>query len=148
MKKWEVWWASFPFEERQMEKERPVIVVGFENNKIMAIKLTTHNVRRYDPFDIPITDWKKAGLNHKPTCRVAHRALIDREKFIGKIGKLSIKDQERVYSLYEKYLREEKEMQHRKPLAEQLKEAKESAPQRENQNKDRPEKEKEPEKER
>lgn len=153
MKEWEVWWASFPYEDSRVEKVRPVIVLEFRDTEINVAKVTTHEKRYYDLFDVRIKDWKLAGLKHPSVGRISKNISLERTKFIDKIGRLSIQDQKKVQFVYKKYLQQkekEEALENRKSLNEQLK-ALHSASrisEKENQNKDSPKKEKEPERER
>lgn len=154
MKKWEVWWASFPYEESRVEKVRPVIILKFRGSEISVAKLTTHEKRYYDLSDVRIKDWKEAGLKRPSVSRISKNTSLEKEKFIERMGKLSVRDRRKVQSVYKRYLQQKEREEtpenpeNRKFLDEQLKELHSSSPEKENQDKDRPEKEKEPEKER
>jgi len=110
MEVWEVWIAKFPYEEnRNIIKGRPVIIVNIDPLKILSIKVTTHTPRDDDKYDIPIIEWKEAGLREASTARIGKSMLLSPDKFIYKIGKLQDNDKTAIYIKYIEFTSDIKE---------------------------------------
>lgn len=102
---WEVWLADFPFEDLPNQvKERPVIILNTEPLCILATKVTTHNVRASDDYDVEIIEWKEAGLKQPSVARISKTISLNPQSFKHKIGDLSTNDQIRIMPKYIQYL--------------------------------------------
>lgn len=105
MNVWEVWFALFPYEENpDVLKPRPVIVLDTQTFEVLSTKVTSHNERDEDPYDVPILHWKESGLKHKSVARVAKTIQLDKDKFKYKIGTLKEEDQKRIEEAYIKFI--------------------------------------------
>lgn len=99
MKRWEVWYAKFPYEDdRRIEKVRPIVVLKCTPKKIIAIKLTSHKVR--ENSDIPIKKWKYTGLIKPTTARTSKCISLDRTKLLRRIGVLHNEDKREIVKMY------------------------------------------------
>lgn len=59
----EVWYANFPLEEDKTQSiPRPSIIVGIEEDYVIAIKITKHVPREEDEFDTIIINWEYARI--------------------------------------------------------------------------------------
>ena len=89
MNEGEVWFASFPLEEDQSKfKPRPVVILGIKGEEILSVKITKHDPRPKDPFDVTIIHWREAGLDRASTARVSKTMPLDKEHFAFKIGEM------------------------------------------------------------
>ena len=85
-KQWELWYANFPFEDKNISKDRPVIILSVQPLCVLSIKVTSHEVREADKYDVPITHWQEAGLKHESVARISKTVSLDNSKFRRKIG--------------------------------------------------------------
>lgn len=105
VQKGEVWFVEFPLEEDpERILNRPVIVLDENILGVLSVKITKHQPRTTDPYDIPILYWKKAGLRLASTARVSKVTLLSRDSFIFRIGKLCFEDIKRVEATYREFL--------------------------------------------
>lgn len=108
---WDIWLAKFPFEDKNEEKIRPVIVIDVDTEfpKVLCMKVTGKAPR--DKYDTYIKKWKEANLHKKSTARIAKKAYLPKNKFIKRIGELSNEDINIVFNLYVDLLSELKAKQ-------------------------------------
>lgn len=105
--KGEVWFVEFPLEEDVSQIiNRPVIVLDEDVLGVLSVKITKHEVRQNDPYDIPILHWEGANLKLASTARVSKVMLLPAESFIFKIGSLHKDDLLRIETAYVKFLNE------------------------------------------
>ncbi len=105
MQKGEVWFAKFPLEENPNQiLNRPVIVLDENILGVLSVKITKHQPRATDPYDIPILYWEEAGLRLASTARVSNVILLSRDSFIFRIGNLCQEDMKRVEATYKEFL--------------------------------------------
>lgn len=105
MTEWEIWFANFPFEEdNTIVKPRPVIVLDIETLEVLSVKVTSHDIRNSDRFDVPIKKWKEACLKRPSIARVSKTMFLDRDKFIYPIGVLHDDDKKEIYDKYIEYV--------------------------------------------
>lgn len=105
MKIWEIWFAKFPFEEDpSIEKERPVIILNVDPLEVLSVKVTSHNVRNKDEYDIAIEHWQEAGLRKPSVARISKVMFLDNNKFEYKIGTLHEDDQTSIFAKYREYI--------------------------------------------
>lgn len=86
----EVWWTHFPFQEKDIEKHRPAIVIDEDTIAILTLYVTSQN--KENPYSIEITDWKEAGLSKQSWARIDRIIRMDEWRMDRKIGNLSQKD--------------------------------------------------------
>lgn len=107
MNVWEIWFADFPFEEDKTKtKHRPVIILSVEPLEVLSVKVTSHEVRNTDRFDIPIQHWREAGLNKPSIARISKTMFLDKNNFKYKIGTLHEEDKVSIFTKYAEYLEE------------------------------------------
>ncbi len=110
MQKGEVWFVEFPLEEDPNRiLNRPVIVLDENILGVLSVKITKHQPRAADPYDIPILYWEEAGLRLASTARISKVTLLSRDSFIFQIGNLCQEDMERVEATYRKFLEDNSE---------------------------------------
>ena len=85
----EIWFARFPLEEDEsVTLNRPVLVVHSRDNEYLVVKVTTHEPRNNDKFDVELKQWQTANLKFPSTARVSKLRLLPEQNFISKIGKV------------------------------------------------------------
>ncbi|KAA8826934.1 hypothetical protein [Bifidobacterium myosotis] len=69
----DIWYARYPFWDKPGSRSRPVVIVAItdEGFDFAAAKLTSHSARATDPGDVPLRDWRQAGLSRPTTARMA-----------------------------------------------------------------------------
>ncbi|HDX9607340.1 MULTISPECIES: type II toxin-antitoxin system PemK/MazF family toxin [Bacillus cereus group] len=102
----EVWYANYPYEEdKTRTSERPsVIVFEVDDEEVIAIKLTRHEARAYDEFDVELIEWQSSGLKFKSTARVSKFEYLKRSQLLNKKGVLHPTDEERIAESLMRYM--------------------------------------------
>lgn len=109
MNAWDVWYANFPYEEDPtIVKERPVIVLNVEPLEVLSIKVTHHDVREYDKYDVPIEKWREAGLIKPSVARISKAIYLNNNAFTNMIGQLHPDD---IVNIYDKYIESKSEQE-------------------------------------
>ena len=86
---WDIWLTDFPYEEDHNQySSRPVIVLSVEPLWLLSVKVTKHDIRDFDPFDVKIERWKESGLEYPSTARISKTAGLSVTNFIKKLGML------------------------------------------------------------
>jgi mRNA-degrading endonuclease toxin of MazEF toxin-antitoxin module len=105
MKSGEIWYMNFPFEENETQTiQRPSIIVAEVDNQVVAIKVTKHDPRENDPFDVKIEYWKEAGLSVPSTARISKTKYIDKSQILNRKGELHPSDIECIAHRLKEYL--------------------------------------------
>lgn len=99
-------YADFPFEETSSNsKIRPVYIISHvEKNKVLAIKITTHDERSI--FDYKIRNWHKVGLKQSCVARCNKFANIEYNKLGRAKGVLPADEIRAIDTLYQRYCQE------------------------------------------
>lgn len=98
---WDIWLTEFPLEEDNSQSiSRPVIVLSVKPMWIMSVKVTKHNPRENDPYDIEIKKWKESGLNYPSTARVAKSNKLHISNFKKYLGQLHSDDRINVINAF------------------------------------------------
>lgn len=97
----DVWRLAFEYEDIPgVFKERPVIVGAFDEERalVLVVKVTGHGARPGFPGEVPIIEWKQAGLKKPSTARCSKSLLVPVEAFSGltRYGQLSQRDSEAI----------------------------------------------------
>lgn len=92
--RWEIWEANVPFEEGNMSKKRPVLILSEDKMLVLSLKMTSHEPR-YKKLEgeYEIMKWEEAGLL-KPTVIQCSKLLrLCRNQMTNKqYGRLSATD--------------------------------------------------------
>ena len=80
------------------DKRRPAIVIDEYTMAILAMYVTTKN-KSYNPYSIPIEDWKSAGLNRESWTRIDKIVNIEECNIDLQIGVLSQRDLVKIMQL-------------------------------------------------
>ena len=76
MKKYDIYWADFAFEDTNEVKRRPVVII--ENGTVVDIAKVTKHKPRYK-YDLVLLDWEKEGLSTKSTIRLDKRMRVSQD---------------------------------------------------------------------
>lgn len=86
----ELWWVEFPFDEVDIDKRRPAIIIDDEHMAVLGMYVTSKN--KENPYSIEITYWKEAGLSQESWARIDKIISIDEWRLDRKIGALEEPD--------------------------------------------------------
>lgn len=95
----------FPFSDLSQFKPRPALILGNEKvckelPDIILCQITSRKLRYTNPGigDVPLNQWKEAGLLLPSTVRLVKLATLSKEKVLAKLGTLTALDIERIFS--------------------------------------------------
>lgn len=89
IQQWDIWLTDFPYEEDHNQySSRPVIVLSVEPLWLLSVKVTKHDKREYDPYDVTIDKWQESGLEYPSTARISKTTGLSVSSFIKKLGVL------------------------------------------------------------
>lgn len=86
----EVWWTEFPFEEIDITKRRPAIVIDEDTIAVITMMVTSKD--KQNPYSIKIYNWQAAGLTRESWARIDRIVRMDEWRMEKKIGNLSKDD--------------------------------------------------------
>lgn len=89
--KWEVWFADVQFDDGTKSKKRPVVVIDDKIAYLLCYKVTGQEPKPYRK-EYELQNWQEAGLDTNSTVILDNHIKLSIDKFIHKIGKLSVKD--------------------------------------------------------
>lgn len=98
----EVWWTQFPFQEVDVSKRRPAIIIDENTIAVLTMMVTSKNKK--NPYNIKIDDWREAGLAKESWTRIDRVVRMDEWRMEKKIGDLSKRDLLKVTQLFTEYL--------------------------------------------
>jgi PemK-like protein. len=76
----DVYTVLYPFDDEEIEKLRPGIILDSQNGRAIVIKVTSHEEREYDDGDYKIIHWEKAGLDRPSVARCNQFVPLDYDK--------------------------------------------------------------------
>ena len=85
--KWDIWYASFRFDNSTETKERPVVVLSENPSFVLALKVTSSGLIN-QTHDYIITKWQEAGLTKPSVVKTNQRLPLADVDFKHKIGSL------------------------------------------------------------
>lgn len=98
----EVQWTEFPFEEIDVSKHRPAIVIDEDTIAVLTMMVTSKD--KNNPYSIKIDDWQKAGLTKESWARIDRIIRMDEWRMEKKIGDLSKNDLLKISQLVTEHL--------------------------------------------
>lgn len=105
IRKGEVWQVKFPLEEDETQYlKRPVVVLDPDKYEVLSVKVTKHEPRDDDEYDVPIVYWEQAKLRYKSTARIRHTMFIPYNQFLRKYGDLHPDDFQMICSEFKRYI--------------------------------------------
>lgn len=91
--RWEIWLAKVVYEDDPTAvKKRPVLILNSEDDKILAVKITSHPPREKYKGECEVQKWREAGLHRPSTIRVGKLSIMNPEMFVKKLGNLQQED--------------------------------------------------------
>lgn len=87
LNRWDVCRVNFKFEDEDIYKTRPALVINANQIAILAYKMTS-NLSRKDDLEYEIIEWRKAGLDRPTVVRIGKVQDISNSPFIIKLGRL------------------------------------------------------------
>jgi mRNA interferase MazF len=99
----EVYICVFPFTSGQEAKARPVLVLMDLGADCLVCRITS--VPHRDILDIPVTEWREAGLEKPSTIRLSRLVTIEKSILKARIGKLGSNDLDRTRTLWNERFR-------------------------------------------
>lgn len=100
----DIWLAPFPYEEDpSIVKKRPVAIIDVSDPEFaLCVKVTKAEPR--DCYDTKIERWRVAKLNFPSTARSSKFMLIEKRKFIKRIGVMDFDDYTEVMNKFTRYV--------------------------------------------
>ena len=98
---YDVWRIAFEYEDQPgVTKERPVIIGAIDEEfaLVLVVKVISHAPRPNYPGEVPLEDWKDAGLDKPSVARCSKTLLIPRSYLTGchRYGQLSSRDSSKI----------------------------------------------------
>ena len=99
----EVFLCQFPFTSGAASKIRPALV--FFDLQQDAIICRVTSVLRTEPLDVPLADWRDAGLLKPSLVRLDRIVTAEKSVFLRRLGALSSKDLQAVRHTWNQQMR-------------------------------------------
>ena len=99
----EFWVADIPFTSAAASKKRPVLVLWLDGTDLVAAAVTSAGPR--SPMDVPLADWKAAGLRRASTVRLSRLDCLEQSLLVGRIGVISAGDAENVKNAWATHIK-------------------------------------------
>ena len=90
---WDIYLAEVKFQDRDIWKNRPVLIIEDKITLVISLKMTSHSPRE---GEYAIKYWKRANLNKPTTVRINKILTLDKSQLIHKIGRLQAEDIEEI----------------------------------------------------
>jgi mRNA interferase MazF len=98
----ELWIADIPFTSGASSKKRPVLILWLDGQDAMVAVVTSAQPRT--PMDVFLDDWSSSGLRVASTVRLARLDCLEQSLLVGKIGRISDADAEKVKKVWQNYV--------------------------------------------
>jgi mRNA interferase MazF len=99
----EFWVADIPFTGGTGSKKRPVLVLWLDALDAVVAAVTSAAPR--SPSDVPLTDWKSAGLRLASTVRLSHLDCLEQAMLLHKLGTVSVADSNQVKAVWSAHVK-------------------------------------------
>ena len=93
----EFWVAEIPFTSGGRSKQRPVLVLWLDGQDAVVAAVTSAAPR--SATDVPLTDWKAAGLRVPSTVRLSRLDCLEQTLLLFKLGTISGADSQQVKAI-------------------------------------------------
>jgi mRNA-degrading endonuclease toxin of MazEF toxin-antitoxin module len=90
----EIWLAEIRFTDGSASKIRPVLVLWLDAADCIVSAVTAAPPRSLS--DVPLADWKAAGLRVQSTARLSRLDCLEQVLLVKKLGKISSSDAPRI----------------------------------------------------
>lgn len=99
----ECWVADIPFTSGAGSKKRPVLVLWLDGLDTVVAAVTSAAPR--SPTDVPLTDWRLAGLRVPSTVRLSRLDCLEQTLLIHKLGSISAGDAAQVKTVWSAHVK-------------------------------------------
>lgn len=99
----ELWVADIPFSSGSGSKKRPVLVLWLDGLDTVVAAITSATPR--SPTDVPLIDWKPAGLRVPSTVRLSRLDCLEQVLLIHKLGSISTADAAQVKTIWSSHIK-------------------------------------------
>ncbi len=90
MEKYDIYYATVPFEDIEGSKDRPILVIAKIDDKVRSLKITSKPST--SEFQYKIIEWEKAGLSKESYICYSPYVDIKKESLGERIGRLQGSD--------------------------------------------------------
>lgn len=94
----DLWLANIPFTDGSGSKKRPVLVLWLDAQDIVVAAVTSASPR--STADVPLVDWQSSGLRVPSTVRLSRLDCLEQRLLLGKLGRLSSGDAQRIQQIW------------------------------------------------
>ena len=99
----ELWVADIPFTSGSGSKKRPVLVLWLDGLDVVVAAVTSAVPR--SATDVPLTDWRLAGLRVPSTARLSRLDCLEQALLIHKLGAISTTDGSQVKAVWSAHVK-------------------------------------------
>lgn len=99
----DLWLANIPFTDGSGSKKRPVLVLWLDAQEIVVAAVTSASPR--STTDVPLVDWQSSGLRVPSTVRLSRLDCLEQRLLLGKLGRLSSGDAQRIQQIWANEIR-------------------------------------------
>ena len=99
----EFWVADIPFTSGGGSKKRPVLVLWLDGLDAVVAAVTSAPPR--SPTDVPLADWRLAGLRVPSTVRLSRLDCLEQALLIHKLGSISPGDTQQVKAVWSAHIK-------------------------------------------
>jgi mRNA interferase MazF len=99
----DVFICRFPFTSGDLSKPRPVLVLFDLHADVVICRISS--VAPHGPFDVPLSDWRAAGLLKPSIVRLNRLVTAETAILHARLGELSPADRDAVRSAWNKHMR-------------------------------------------
>jgi mRNA interferase MazF len=97
------WVADIPFTSGSGSKKRPVLILWLDGMDVVVAAVTSAAPR--SATDVPLADWKAAGLRLASTVRLSRLDCLEQALLIHKLGVISAADAHQVKSVWSTHVK-------------------------------------------
>jgi len=99
----EIWLADIPFTDGSASKRRPVLVRWLDGLDAIVAVVTSATPRTQT--DVPLADWRSAGLRVASTVRLARLDCLEQSLLIRRVGSLSPQDAQTLRDVWDLHVK-------------------------------------------
>jgi mRNA interferase MazF len=92
------WVADIPFTSGSGSKKRPVLILWLDG--LDAVVATVTSAAPRSPTDVPLADWRSAGLRVPSTVRLSRLDCLEQVLLIHKLGVIAATDASQVKAVW------------------------------------------------
>jgi mRNA interferase MazF len=98
-----LWLADIPFTRGSASKVRPVLILWLDGMDAVVAVVTSAVPRT--PSDVPLADWRAAGLRIASTVRVYRLDCLEQSLLFCRLGVISVMDAQQLKSTWNLYVK-------------------------------------------